>query len=86
MTPVFELMSVFLLAWTIILPLMSVGSLAAKIRIAQSTAGLRQSCSGRRGILLALLFGTHVIYYQRRLNEIIAVNAARPGERIALKV
>jgi hypothetical protein len=86
LSPVFELMSIFLLAWTIILPFMSIGSLAQKIRIAQSTAGLPQSCSGTRGILLALLFGTHVIYYQRKLNEIIAANTAKRGERIQLKV
>jgi hypothetical protein len=85
-SPVFELMSVFLLAWTVILPLMSIGSLAQKIRIAQSTAGLHQECSGTRGILLALLFGTHVIYYQRRLNEIIAAGGAARGERIQLRV
>jgi Domain of unknown function (DUF4234) len=85
-SPVFELMSVFLLAWTIILPFMSIGSLAQKIRIAQSTAGLPQDCSGTRGIWLSLLFGAHVIYYQRKLNEIIAANGAPRGERIQLKV
>jgi Domain of unknown function (DUF4234) len=85
-SPVFELMSVFLLAWTIILPFMSIGSLAQKIRIAQSTAGLPQDCSGSRGILLSLLFGAHVIYYQRKLNEIIAAGGAPRGERIELKV
>jgi hypothetical protein len=85
-SPVFELMSVFLMAWTVILPFMSIGSLAQKIRIAQSTAGLPQDCSGRRGILLSLLFGAHVIYYQRKLNEIIAANAAPRGERIELKL
>jgi hypothetical protein len=78
-------MSVCLLAWTVILPFMSVGSLAQKIRIAQVTAGRKQDCSGRRGILLALLFGAHVIYYQRKLNEIVAANPARPGDRIELK-
>jgi uncharacterized protein DUF4234 len=85
-SPVFELMSVCLLAWTVILPFMSVGSLAQKIRIAQATAGRNQDCSGTRGILLALLFGAHVIYYQRKLNEIIAASAAPPGDRIRLKV
>jgi hypothetical protein len=85
-SPVFELMSIFLMAWTIILPFMSIGSLAQKIRIAQSTAGLQQNCSGTRGSLLAVLFGTHVVYYQRKLNEIIAANDAIRGERIQLKV
>lgn len=85
-SPVFELMSIFLMAWTIILPFMSIGSLAQKIRIAQSTAGLEQSCSGTWGSLLALLFGAHVIYYRRKLNEIIAANDAARGARIELKV
>jgi hypothetical protein len=84
-SPVFELLSVSLMAWTVILPFMSVGSLAQKIRIAQATAGRKQDCSGTRGILLALLFGAHVIYYQRKLNEIIAANAAAPRDRILLK-
>ena len=84
-SPLFELMSVSLMAWTVILPFMSVGSLAQKIRIAQVTAGLKQDCSGRRGILLALLFGTHVIYYQRKLNEIISANPAGRGDRIQLR-
>jgi hypothetical protein len=85
-SPAFELYVNISSRLTIILSLMSAGSLAAKIRIAQSTAGPRQSCSGQRGILLALLLGAHVIYYQRRLNEIIAVNAAGAGERILLRV
>jgi hypothetical protein len=85
-SPVFELLSISLLAWTIILPLMSIGSMAERIRLAQSAAGLPQGCSGRKGILLALLFGTHVIYYQGKLNGIIAMNDARRGERIELKI
>jgi len=85
-SPVFELMSVCLMAWTVILPFMSVGSLAQKIRIAQVTADGKQDCSGTRGILLALLFGAHIIYYQRKLNEIIAANPAPPGNRIQLMV
>jgi hypothetical protein len=85
-SPVFELMSIFLLGWTVILPFMSIGSLAQKLRIAQSTAGLPQDCSGTRAILLSLLLGAHVIYYQRKLNEIIAASGAPRGERIHLLV
>ena len=84
-SPVFELMSIFLLGWTIVLPLMSIGGLAGKVRNAQNAAGLPQSCSGLAGILLAFLFGTHVIYYQGKLNGIIQTNEATPGQRIALK-
>jgi hypothetical protein len=85
-SPVFELMSICLLAWTVILPFMSVGSLAQKIRIAQVTAGQKQDCSGTRGILLAFLFGAHIIYYQRKLNEIITAHGAAPGDPIQLAV
>jgi hypothetical protein len=85
-SPVFEVMSVCLMAWTVILPFMSVGSLAQKIRIAQVTAGLKQDCSGTRGILLSLLFGAHIVYYQRKLNEIITASAAGPGDSIQLSV
>lgn len=85
-SPGFELLSMSLLAWTIILPFMSIGALAGKIRLAQTAAGLPQSCSGRTGILRALLFGTHMIYYQRKLNEIIHVSPVPRGERVLLKV
>jgi hypothetical protein len=85
-SPGFELLSISLLAWTIILPFMSIGALAGKIRLAQAAAGLPQSCSGRTGILLALILGSHMIYYQRKLNEIIHVNPVPRGERILLKV
>jgi hypothetical protein len=83
-SPGFELMSIFLLGWTVILPLMSIGGLAGKIRNAQSAAGLAESCSGLAGVLLAFVFGTHVIYYQAKLNGIIAANDATPGQRVTL--
>jgi hypothetical protein len=84
-SPFFELLSISLLAWTIILPVLSISSMAGRIRLAQSAAGLPQSCSGGTGIGLALLFGSHVIYYQGKLNDIIAMNDARHGECIDLK-
>ena len=84
-SPVFELLSVSLLSWTIILPFMSVGSLAGRIRLAQSAAGLQQECSGSAGIGLAVAFGTHMIYYQRKLNGIIDANVAARGDRVQLK-
>lgn len=85
-SPGFELLSISLLAWTVILPFLSISALAGKIRLAQAAAGLPQSCSGRTGILRALLFGSHMIYYQRKLNEIIHAYPVPHGERVLLKV
>jgi hypothetical protein len=84
-SPAFELISIFLLGWTIVLPFMSIGGLAGKIRNAQAAAGLPQSCSGLAGILLVFLFGTHLIYYQSKLNEIIAVHDVLPGQPVELR-
>jgi hypothetical protein len=84
-SPVFELMSVWLLGWTIVLPIMSIVGLATKIRNAQAAAGLPQDCSGGIGLLLAICLGTDVIYYQSKLNEIIAANNAAPGQPVQLR-
>jgi hypothetical protein len=84
--PVFELMSVWLLAFTIVLPIMSILGLATKIRGAQTAVGLPEDCSGGLGLLFGFLGGTHVIYYQSRLNQVIAANAGVPaGQRIELR-
>jgi hypothetical protein len=84
LSPGFEVMSIVLLGWTLVLPLMSIGSLAGKVRNAQNAAGLARSCSGLAGILFAFLFGTHLIYYQAKLNGITRANEAASGDRIAL--
>lgn len=84
-SPVFELMSVWLLAWTIVLPIMSIVGLATKIRNAQAAVGLPQDCSGGLGLLLAFLLGTDVIYYQSKLDEIIAANNVAPGQTVQLR-
>jgi Domain of unknown function (DUF4234) len=84
-SPVFELMSVWLLSWTIVLPIMSIVGLATKIRNAQTAAGLPPDCSGGIGFLLALCLGTDVIYYQSKLNDIIAANNVAPGQPVQLR-
>lgn len=84
--PVFELMSVWLLAFTIVLPILSILHLAERIRNAQTAVGLPEDCSGGLGILFAILSGTHVIYFQSRLNQVIAANSTVPaGQPIALR-
>jgi len=84
--PVFELMSVWLLAFTIVLPVLSILHLAERIRNAQTAVGLTEDCSGGLGILFAILSGTHVIYFQSKLNQVIAANSSVPaGQPITLR-
>jgi Domain of unknown function (DUF4234) len=85
-SPVFELMSVWLLGFTIVLPILSIFRLAGRIRNAQLAVGLAEDCSGGLGLLFAFLSSTHVIYYQSKLNQVIAANAAVPaGQPITLR-
>jgi hypothetical protein len=83
-SPVFELMSIWLLSFTIVLPIMSIVGLGGKIRAAQAAAGQQADCSGGLGLLFAILAGTHVIYYQSKLNQVIAANAVPAGQPITL--
>jgi hypothetical protein len=84
--PVFELMSVWLLGFTIVLPILSILHLAERIRNAQTAVGLTEDCSGGLGLLFAILSGTHVIYYQSKLNQVIAANGSvLAGQPIALR-
>jgi hypothetical protein len=85
-SPVFELMSVWLLGFTIVLPILSIVHLAERIRNAQTAVGLSEDCSGGLGILFAILSGTHVIYYQSKLNQVIAANSTVPaGQPVTLR-
>ena len=78
-SPVFELMSVWLLSFTIVLPIMSIFRLGGKIRAAQAAVGQPTDCSGGLGLLFAFLAGTHLIYYQSKLNQVIAVHSVPAG-------
>jgi len=83
-SPVFELMSVWLLSFTIVLPIMSIFRLGGKIRAAQAAVGQPTDCSGGLGLLFAFLAGTHLIYYQSKLNQVIAANSVPAGQPITL--
>jgi hypothetical protein len=84
-SPVFELMSIWLLAITIVLPIMSIVGLGGKIRAAQAAAGQPVDCSGGLGLLLAFIGGFHVVYYQSKLNQVIAANSNVPaGQPVTL--
>jgi hypothetical protein len=78
-------MSVWLLGFTIVLPILSVLHLAGRIRNAQIAVGRPEDCSGGLGLLFAVLSGTHVIYYQFKLNQVIAANSVPAGQRIELR-
>ena len=58
--------------------------LGGKIRAAQAAAGQATDCSGGRELLLAFLAGTHVIYYQSKLNQVIAANSVPARQPITL--
>jgi len=83
-SPVFELMSIWLLSFTIVLPIMSIVGLSGKIRAAQVAVGQPTDCSGGLGLLFAFLAGTHVIYYQSKLNQVIAAHNVPAGQPVPL--
>lgn len=77
-------MSVWLLSFTIVLPIMSIVRLGGKVRAAQAAVGQPTDCSGGLGLLFAFLAATRVIYYQSKLNQVIAANSAPAGQPITL--
>ena len=59
--------------------LVSLVRTGGRIGQAQRSAGLTATCSGGIGFLLALLFSTHVVYYQRSLNQIWELHGNQPS-------
>jgi hypothetical protein len=58
------------LSWTIIAPLVSYFGCGKRIANAQRAAGLPVTCSPGVGVLLMILLGVGVFYYQAELNKI----------------
>ncbi|MDT0443672.1 DUF4234 domain-containing protein [Streptomyces johnsoniae] len=56
--------------YLLIPPFVSVANTAGRISAAQRAAGLPPTCSGGLGILLYILLGTHMIYFQSEINKI----------------
>lgn len=84
-SPVWEVVSVTILGWFLVLYIMSIAGLARKIRAAQRAAGLPVKCSGGLGVLLMFCFGAGMTYYQRKLNAIIDHYGVPAGEPVALQ-
>ena len=57
-------------AYLLIPPFVSAYRTGTRIAQAQAAAGLPATCSGGLGILFAILFSTHTVYYQGQLNKI----------------
>ncbi|WP_020385916.1 DUF4234 domain-containing protein [Kribbella catacumbae] len=76
-----------LLGWTVIAPLVSYFGAGKRIQAAQKAAGLPASCSPGVGLLLMLLGGAGVIYYQVQLNKVTdSYKDAAVGDQVALYV
>jgi len=63
---------------------MPITRLGGKIRAAQAAAGQPTDCSGGLGLLFAFLAGTHVIFDQPKLNQVIAANNVPARQHITL--
>ncbi|GHF45647.1 hypothetical protein FHX82_001692 [Amycolatopsis bartoniae] len=72
------------LSWTLIAPLVSYYNTGNRIRNAQRAAGLPETCSAVGGMLLMLVFGVGVVYYQSELNKICAAYGVPAGQQIPL--
>lgn len=77
-----------LLSWTLVAPLVSYYNTGNRIRNAQRAAGLTASCSGGVGLLLMIVFGLGILYYQSELNKVSYSygEATPPGTTVPLHV
>jgi hypothetical protein len=77
-----------LLFWTLIAPLVSYVNTGHRIRNAQRAAGLTASCSGGIGLLLMIVFGLGILYYQSELNKVSGTygEGTPPGTTVPLYV
>ncbi|MFI5611441.1 DUF4234 domain-containing protein [Amycolatopsis sp. NPDC051903] len=74
------------LSWTFIAPMVSYYNCGNRIRNAQRAAGLQASCSPVAGMLLMVVFGVGILYYQVELNKVVAAYGVPEGQQIGLRV
>lgn len=74
------------LSWTFVAPMVSYYNCGTRIRNSQRAAGLHASCSPGVGMLLMLVFGLGILYYQIELNKITETYQTPAGERVPLWV
>lgn len=67
-------------------PLVSYYNCGTRIRNAQRAAGLQATCSPGIGMVLMLVFGLGILYYQMELNKIIDSYDVPEGQQIQLQV
>jgi hypothetical protein len=72
------------LSWTVIAPLVSYYNCGNRIRSAQRSAGLTESCSPVAGMLLMLVFSIGTLYYQFELNKVTDAYLVPPGTQVSL--
>lgn len=74
------------LSWTFIAPLVSYYNTGNRIRNAQRAAGLHASCSPGIGMVLMLVFGVGILYYQIELNKVVHHCDVPEGQQVSLWV
>ncbi|AZG47202.1 DUF4234 domain-containing protein [Gordonia insulae] len=72
------LLVMIFLFWTVIAPLISYHNAGARIRNAQTAAGLPATCSPTLCWVLAFVFGTNLLYMQFELNKVVDRYAGAP--------
>jgi hypothetical protein len=69
-SPIGAVLAITLGGLVIVPPFVSVYNTGERIRNAQRDSGLEPTCQPWVGLLLSLLFGLHVVYYQIQLNTV----------------
>jgi hypothetical protein len=59
------------LGWTVIAPAVSYHNTGMRVRNAQASAGLPQTCSPAASWLLMFVFGLNALYLQTELNKVV---------------
>ena len=80
---------VLLLSWTIVAPLISYFRTGNRIAESQRAAGLPRTCAPVIGMLLMLVFGVGILYFQMELNKIVdryGGSSTPPGTPVPLYV
>ncbi|MGC4935206.1 DUF4234 domain-containing protein [Gordonia sp. DT30] len=80
------LLVVLLLSWTVVAPIISFHNTGKRIREAQRSAGLPETCNPTLCWLLGFVFGLHTFYMQGELNKIVDAYGVEHGTTVPLFV
>lgn len=78
------LLVIIFLSWTVIAPIISFHNTGKRIREAQRSAGLPETCNPLLCWVLGFVFGLHTFYMQSELNKIVDRYGAEPGTTVPL--